>query len=922
MQSKLRATSLLGVIGCALVALAACQGEGGEPTSGKAGLALVNGDFESDTTDPWWQSTDMNLRVEDGRLCADVPAGTTNVWDAIIGQNDLELTAGAQYKLSFTASGSTPNVATALVQLPMEPWTQYANIAALVSPEPTYFEQTFTAPSDTGPLAVQFQIGGAAEAWTFCVDDVDVALPEVELVRNGDFAAGTTEGWWESGQLVLDAEGGELYTAVPAGGDAWSYIVGQDAIPLREGQTYHLSFAAHGAPAGAEIRALVQMGGEPYTVYFELNPVLEADAQTYSGTFTSPVTTDTAHVQFQLGGAEQAYTFYVDDVSLLTNAPIDYYTPDTGPRVRVNQVGYPVHAVKHATLVTEATEPLDFEVLDGGGGPVLSGTSQPRGLDPSSGLNVHVLDLTALVTPGADYTVVADGEESYPFAVAADPYESLRADSLDFYYTQRSGIEILGEIAGAAYARPAGHVSAPGAGPNQGDLDVPCQPAENSEPIYGVPWTCDYTLDVTGGWYDAGDHGKYVVNGGISVYQLLNAFERQKWADTRDKGALDDGTLAIPEQSNGVPDVLDEVRWELEFFLKMQVPEGQPLAGMAHHKVHDDAWTGLPMLPDQDPQLRWLHRPSTAATLNLAATAAQGARIYKHYDKAFAARLLTAAERAWEAAIANPELYAPAEDGASGGGPYEDYNVGDEFYWAAAELFITTGEKAYRDAVLASPYHTADVFTAGGFSWQSVAALGRLDLATVENTLPRRVAVRASVLAGADAYLAAQAQNAFGQPYAPDDGQYVWGSNSQILNNIVVLGVAFDLSGDTRYRDGALEGLDYLLGRNALNRSYVRGYGTVESHNMHSRMYANQLNPALPNPPMGAVSGGPNSFPSQWDPTAVRLFLDQGCDPQFCYVDDINSWSTNEITINWNSALAWVASWAADQDDARSPQGN
>jgi endoglucanase len=145
----------------------------------------------------------------------------------------------------------------------------------------------------------------------------------------------------------------------------------------------------------------------------------------------------------------------------------------------------------------------------------------------------------------------------------------------------------------------------------------------------------------------------------------------------------------------------------------------------------------------------------------------------------------------------------------------------------------------------------------------------------------------------------------------------VWGSNSQILNNIVVLAVAFDISGDLRYRDGALEGIDYLLGRNALNRSYVRGYGTVESHNMHSRMYANQLNPALPNPPRGAVSGGPNSFPDQWDPTATRLFGEQGCAPQFCYVDDINSWSTNEITVNWNSALAWVASWAADQDDAR-----
>src|SRR3954462_7271215 len=141
---------------------------------------------------------------------------------------------------------------------------------------------------------------------------------------------------------------------------------------------------------------------------------------------------------------------------------------------------------------------------------------------------------------------------------------------------------------------------------------------------------------------------------------------------------------------------------------------------MVHHKIHDQAWTGLPLLPDQDPQPRELHPVSTAATLNLAAVAAQAARIYCSYDPAFAKRALAAARTAYAAALANPALYAPESDGV-GGGAYNDSNVTDEFYWAAAELYLTTGEKQFATDVLASPSHTADVFGAGAFDWASTA---------------------------------------------------------------------------------------------------------------------------------------------------------------------------------------------------------
>jgi len=126
-----------------------------------------------------------------------------------------------------------------------------------------------------------------------------------------------------------------------------------------------------------------------------------------------------------------------------------------------------------------------------------------------------------------------------------------------------------------------------------------------------------------------------------------------------------------------------------------------------------------------------------------------------------------------------------------------------------------------------------------------------------------------------------------------------------------VLAAAFDLSGDGRYRQGALEAMDYLFGRNGLNQSYVTGYGTKSSHQQHSRWFARQANADYPPPPKGALAGGPNS--SIEDPVAQGLFGEKGCAPQLCYVDEIQAWSVNEITINWNSALGQMAAWLAGQ---------
>jgi endoglucanase len=590
-------------------------------------------------------------------------------------------------------------------------------------------------------------------------------------------------------------------------------------------------------------------------------------------------------------------------VSLRGGNPPPVYVPDTGPRVRVNQVGYLPQGPKRATIVTEATESLPWQLHDSLGSTVAAGLSTPRGVDGASGQNVHSVDFSFFGTSGAGYTLVADGQTSHPFDISLNVYRQLRSDALQFFYIQRSGIAIDGALVGQQYARPAGHV---GVAPNLGDTSVPCQA--------GV---CDYSLDVRGGWYDAGDHGKYVVNGGIATAQLLATYERTKTAVTARFGAdLGDGSLRVPERGNRVPDILDEARWELDFLMRMQVPAGQEFAGMAHHKMHDRNWTGLPLQPEDDPQPRELHPPSTAATLNLAATAAQCARLFAPYDEAYARRCLTAASTAYAAAKRFPNRLADPNDG-NGGGSYSDNDVSDEFYWAAAELYLTTGETAFLTDLSASPHHTGDVFGATGFGWGSTAALGRLDLATVPSGLStaERTRIRQSVVAGADRYLATLRGQAYGLPMQANAGSYFWGANSNIINNAIVLATAFDLTGNLQYRDGAIEGMDYIFGRNALNHSYVTGWGEKSSQNQHSRIFAHQLDESLPNPPAGSISGGANAGLD--DPYAAQLL--RGCKPMFCFVDHIDSYATNEVAINWNSALAWMASFLADQAVTMAP---
>ena len=709
---------------------------------------LVNGDFATGDGSGW-NIYGGAFAVESGFGCLSIAAGTGPYGAAF--QQRVRLEPETDYVLSFDAkvpTGAATSV-TVVVQLPRDPYTGYLTpqaIAAQLGPDPTSFEYTFTTPADLPPADVggdpdgpnaslEFQhTASGADGYQLCLTNVDLHAAGAEQVVNGGFDDGTA-GWTSMypNASVIDGWG---CVDVPAGTGAYGAGIGQ-LVSLEPDTDYSLTFTAKllaGSGTPGPIRAVVQLPRDPFTQYLPEKAIaseLSTEPAEFEFSFTTPSTLPPAseggdpagpHAELtiqQNGPTVAAYVLCVDDVSLIGGVAPEPYEPDTGPSVRVNHVGYFQHGPKHATLVSAAVEPVAWELLDGSGTIVASGSTTPAGFDDAAGLDVHTIDFSDYTGVGDGYTLRADGEQSFPFEIGvADVYEQMRYDALDYYYPARSGIEIDGSIAGAGYARPAGHVSSPADGAaNKGDLDVPCQSLDNQtgpsgDNYYGSLWTCPagYTLDVVGGWYDAGDHGKYVVNGGIAVAQLMGTYERTKTAPTGDPANLADGTLAVPESDNGVPDVLDEARWELEWMMSMQVPprSGRQLidgntvdvSGMVHHKIHDEGWTGLPLLPSADSQVRSLHRPSTAATLNFAAVAAQGARLWAPYDPGFAAELLSAGTTAYRAAKANPSILATAADGAEGGGPYNDSNVSDEFYWAAAELFLTTGERAYRNDVL------------------------------------------------------------------------------------------------------------------------------------------------------------------------------------------------------------------------------
>jgi endoglucanase len=723
------------------------------------------------------------------------------------------------------------------------------------------------------------------------------------ILKNGDFEEGVLNPWTPifnppgKGSAKIDA-GQACLTIESAGKATYDVLLRQRPVALKRQRQYQIRFKVRSTSPTKLMPKILSVGSpqvEMWSAVVEATPT----TKTFSAPFKwSEELSSDVEMVIHLGGplaGATPNTVCLDDMAI--DDPEASAQDTAAPaiaKVRVNQVGYLPRLPKFAGYKTTSTTPLDWQLLDSAGKVVKSGKTKVFGEDKDAGELVHQIDFSDVKQPGQGYVLAVGNDKSDPFAIGNDIYKKLKYDALAFFYHQRSGIEIAMPYAGnQQWTHPAGHL---------GDKKVACAPGSG----------CSYSLDVSGGWYDAGDHGKYVVNGGITVWTLLNWYERTKLLGSS-LGDYADGKLQIPENKNGKNDLLDEVRWELELFMKMQVPDGEKLAGMLHHKMHNEKWSGIPTRPEEDKIPRFLKPPSTTATLNHAAVGAQCARIWKDIDAVFANKCLVSAEKAWVAAEKNPKLYPPGDDFKSGGGAYGDIDAADEKYWAAAELFITTNKPEYLKAMQQSKQYLQVPTNAGGglsaMGWANVTSLGTISLAVVPSQLPKADVSKAreAVVGAAQKFMSVIEKNGYRVPLV---GPYPWGSNSFVANNGVIFGLAYDFTKKEAFLAAAVDSLDYLLGRNAMAKSYVSGYGARPLQNPHHRFWAHQQNDKFPPPPAGVLSGGPNSRAD--DPQALAAGL-AGCAAQKCYIDHIQSWTTNEIAINWNAPLVWLAGFVDEK---------
>ncbi len=542
--------------------------------------------------------------------------------------------------------------------------------------------------------------------------------------------------------------------------------------------------------------------------------------------------------------------------------------------MRLNQVGYYPHAPKVAVIVNAGA--VEFRIVDEATGEtVFTGTLGEQETWSLSGENVRKADFSALTQPGEYRLVAHNFGTSYRFRIAEQIHQPVATATLKGYYFQRVSTPLEEAYAGA-WARPAGHP----------DTQVEVHPSAATEArLAGT------IISAPRGWYDAGDYNKYIVNSGISTYTLLALHEHYPSYTT---------TLEtnIPESGDDVPDVLDESLWNLRWMLDMQDPED----GGVYHKLTHANFQGI-IMPHQATATRYVVQKGTGAALNFAAVMAQAARVYADYEAHFpglADSMRTAAFAAWNWARANPNVAYRQNtmnqqfDPDVVTGAYGDGNFSDEFDWAAAELYVTTEADSFLTA--ASPLNQLPSIP----TWNQVRALGWYTLLHHRANLPEAIdttAMKQQFLSVADGFAEAPAQHPYGVVMGRSGSDFVWGSNSVAGNQGMLLLQAYRLTGDTAYRDAALTNLDYLLGRNATGYSFLTGYGTRPTTAPHHRQSeADDVRDPVP----GLLAGGPN--PGQQDGCTYESSL-----PAKSYVDDWCSYASNEITINWNAPLLYLA---------------
>lgn len=540
-------------------------------------------------------------------------------------------------------------------------------------------------------------------------------------------------------------------------------------------------------------------------------------------------------------------------------------------RIVLNQDGFYPTGPKLAFVTGHVPDGPFYVLAENRTDTVFKGTLGEETVSKNSGTVTRSVDFTALQKVGRYVVRVPGVEDSYVFPVMPHAMGAASIAALKGYYYQRSNMPLEAAYAGQ-WQRTAGH-------PDTAVL-VHASAADAQRPEGTV-------LASPGGWYDAGDYNKYVVNSGISVYTLLAAYEDFKpYYDTLHTG--------IPESSNHLPDIIDEALYNLRWMLTMQDPHD----GGVYHKLTNAAFDGW-VKPGATKLPRYVVAKSTAATLDLAAVAAQGARVFRAFEKelpGLADSCKRAAAKAWAWAEAHPAVlydqdamnkqFAPAIST----GTYGDNHVEDEWFWAACELYATTKAPAYRQALeqrIALPVSLPD--------WGHVQLLGYYTL--LRTGVLNRPALKDSVLHLADRYVAAVSHTAFATAIGGTPQDFIWGSNAVAANQGMLLLTAYRLTHAPRYALAALANLDYLLGRNATGYCFVTGQGSFATLHPHHRP---SVSDGIVAPVPGLLAGGSN--PGMQDHVQYPRH-----EPELAYVDNDQAYASNEIAINWNAPLVYLS---------------
>ncbi len=544
--------------------------------------------------------------------------------------------------------------------------------------------------------------------------------------------------------------------------------------------------------------------------------------------------------------------------------------------IRINQIGFYPGGPKFAVAVGSTSNTF-YLTSANQSDTLFSGPMGAARTWSHSGESVRLIDFTDFELPGEYTLVVPDLGVSHAFAIREHVHQIISRAAIKGYYFQRASTALTTEHAGK-WQRPAGHPDL--------TVFVHASAATSERPENTV-------VSSAKGWYDAGDYNKYVVNSGISTYTILAAYEHfpEYYREL---------TLNIPESNNTLPDILDEALWNLRWLLTMQDPHD----GGVYHKLTTANFSGT-VMPHRATATRYVVQKSTPAALNFAAVMAQASRIFHHFGSempAFADTCLTAALDAWNWARRNSNVrYAQDAmnlfyDPDVVTGAYDDGgNFSDEFQWAAAELFIATGA----DSFLAA--HNPLSGAAGVPWWGGVQALGLYALALHRTELAE--AIDTSAVVSAVVNLAESLRNEVNtSPYHVAMGRrnddFVWGSNGVAANQGMALILAHKVTRDAAFLHAAIQNLDYLLGRNATGYCFVTGFGDNSPMHPHHRQSESD---GVAEPVPGLLVGGPN--PGRQDGCSGYL----GTERARSYLDDWCSYASNEIAINWNAPLVFMA---------------